>query len=139
MKEAFRRSSAAGGRNNRTDFDENTLEAVRERDAAWAHAKTVLGDGHAIFNKFNNKGKKTKVTASDASLKAISSLSDVLKLTGWRLQPECAKLLHLTDRQRVEVITALDSLHTKLQIWSKAQRKSFEANQLQTASSPCVL
>ncbi len=118
----------------RTDFDENTLEAVRERDAAWAHAKTVVGDSHAIFNKFNNKGKKTKVTASDASLTAIRSLSDVLKLTGWRLQPECAKLLHLTDEQRVEVITALDSLHSKLQVWSKAKRKSFAANQLATQS-----
>jgi hypothetical protein len=53
------------------------------------------------------------------------------KLSRWRLEPECAKLLFLTDEQRAEVITALDSLHSKLQAWSKAQRKSFEANQLQ--------
>jgi hypothetical protein len=87
-----------------------------------------------IFNTFNNKGQKTKVSAGHASVKAIKKLADVLKLTRWRLEPECAKLLYLTDEQRAEVITALDSLQSKVQVCTKAGRKSFEANQLQIRS-----
>lgn len=139
MKEAYKDRTAAGGMRGRQYFDDNNTTASHERNMAWEHAKRVLGDSHAIFNTFNNKGKKTKVSAAHASLKAIKALADVMKLTRWRQEPECANLLYLTDEQRAEVIAALDSLHTKLQIWSKAQRKSFEANQLQTASSPCVL
>jgi predicted Fe-S protein YdhL (DUF1289 family) len=52
-----------------------------------------------------------------------------MKLTRWRQEPECANLLYLTDEQRAEVIAALETLHKSLQIWGKAQRESFEANQ----------
>ena len=124
MKEAKRGRHAAGGRASRLCFDDNLMKAVDERNMAWVHATRVLGDSHAIFNKFNNKGKKTKVSAGRGSVKAIKALSDVLKLTGWRLEPQCTQLLYLTDKQKSDVITALDSLYSKLQVCHKAQNEN---------------
>ena len=124
MQGSRRGSNATGGRNKRLCFDDNLVKAVDERDLAWDHAKRVLGDSHGIFNKFNNKGKKTKVCAGRGSLKAIKALSAVLKLTGWRLEPQCTHLLYLTDKQRSDVIAALDSLCSKLQVWHKAKNEN---------------
>ncbi len=115
------------GLRRRIFFDDDMTQAVHARNIAWEDAKRVLGDSHAIFNKFNNK--KTPISASHANLTAIKKLADVMKLTRWRQVPECANLLYLTDEQRAEVIVALDTLHKSLQMWGKAQRTSFEANQ----------
>jgi len=45
-----------------------------------------------------------------------------LSLTGWRLEPKCAKLLHLYDEQKEQVVDTLQTLIDKLEAWGIAER-----------------
>jgi len=58
---------------NRTNFDDNVMKAIDERDLDWEAAKRVLGHTHAIFNHFDNKGKNTKTHVDKAPAKAIKN------------------------------------------------------------------
>lgn len=120
---------------NRRFFDDNVITATHECNLVWEVVKRVLGNSHAIFNHFNNKGEKNKSGPDRAPLTAIKNLAAVMKLTRWRQESERANLLHLTDEQRTEVVVVLETLHTKLQNWGTAQSKSLAEKK--KSSFPC--
>ncbi len=45
-----------------------------------------------------------------------------LSLTGWRLEPKCANLLHLYEEQKEQVVDTLQTLIDKLKAWGIAER-----------------
>ncbi len=139
---AFDTRSEAGVEGGKTSskrrfFDDNVMTATHERNLSWESVKRVLGNSHSIFKHFNNKGEKTKSGPDRAPLTSIKNLASVMKLTRWRQESEYANMLHLTDEQRTEVVVALEILHTKLQNWGTAQRKSLAEKK--KSSFPCVV
>jgi hypothetical protein len=52
----------------------------------------------------------------------LTTLVYALSLTGWRLEPKCAKLLHLYDEQKEQVVDTLQTLIDKLKAWGIAER-----------------
>jgi len=117
------------------------MTATHERNLPWESVKRVLGNSHSIFKHFNNKGEKNKSLGfrflDRAPLTAIKNLAAVMKLTRLRQESEYANMLHLTDEQRTEVVVALEILHTELQNWGTAQRKSLAEEK--KSSFPCAV
>ena len=111
------------GPRNRKHFDQDLVQAVQERDLAWKTATQVLRHSHAIFNKFDKKGRLKRRSPDNAPIKEIKELTDVLSLTNWRTQKKCASLVHLTDEQRGQVVDAFGT-HTKLTTWGEQNAES---------------
>jgi hypothetical protein len=55
-------------------------------------------------------------------MKDIAALVYAVSLTGWRLEPNCANLLHLNDEKREQVVDTLQTLIDKLEAWGIAER-----------------
>ena len=109
-------SVVKGDRNisRRIHFGQDSVGTVRELYLAWEAVKEVLGHSHTIFNKFDNTGRNKPRTPDNVPMKSIKTLVDVLSLTRWRQEQECADLRHLTDDQRKQVVDALRTLNGKL-------------------------
>ncbi len=45
-----------------------------------------------------------------------------LSLTGWRLEPKCANVLHLYEEQKEQVVDTLQTLIDKLKVWGIVER-----------------
>jgi hypothetical protein len=119
---------ASGGRaegpRTRKHFHQDLVHAVQERDLVWKTAKQVLGHNHAIFNKFDKKGRLKPRSPDDAPMKEIKALTDVLSLPTWTTQKTCANRVHLTDEQRGQGVDARANLHAKLTTWGVAEHRA---------------
>jgi hypothetical protein len=124
-----RKGGAAGGavsgRARRKNFDEELMDAVRDRDLAWADAKRVLGHGHEIFNYPPGSIKASRPrTAADAPAKEIKKLADTLSLIRWRKEPVSVHLLRFTDAEVKEIVHSLRNLVDKLRTWGEKHRET---------------
>ncbi len=129
MKESAARVSGARGadlgRASRKNFDEEVMDAVRDRDLAWADAKRVLGHGHEIFNYPPGSRKANRPrSASDAPVKEIKKLADTLSLIRWRKEPASVHLLRFTDAEVKEIVHSLRNLVDKLRTWGEKRRET---------------
>ena len=124
-----RKAGAAGGavtgRASRKNFDEEVMDAVRDRDLAWADAKRVLGHGHEIFNHPPGSSKAGRPrSAHDAPAKEIKKLADTLRMIRWRKEPASVHLLRFTDAEVKEIVHSLRNLVDKLHTWGVKRRET---------------
>jgi hypothetical protein len=124
-----RKGGAAGGavtgRVKRKNFDKEVMDAVRDRDLAWADAKRVLGHGHEIFSyPPGSTGTRRPRSAHDAPAKEIKKLADTLSLIRWREEPASVHLLRFTDAEVKEIVHSLRNLVDKLRTWGEKRRET---------------